>query len=107
MSKIARFVIWICSKFTRNEIEQIINGLLYSGDIVLVDHSRNFVDPHGGIYAIVVDNEIMIKRIQVLYPQKKMLIISDNKDKYPPVEAEPEQVIINGKIIWFGREIER
>jgi transposase-like protein/Zn finger protein HypA/HybF involved in hydrogenase expression len=28
MSKIARFVIWICSKFTRNEIEQIINSLL-------------------------------------------------------------------------------
>lgn len=28
MSKIARFVIWICSRFTRTEIEQIINGLL-------------------------------------------------------------------------------
>ncbi|MCL6579868.1 MAG: DDE-type integrase/transposase/recombinase [Candidatus Bathyarchaeota archaeon] len=28
MSKVARFVIWICSKFTRNEIEHIINGLL-------------------------------------------------------------------------------
>lgn len=28
MSKIARFVIWICSKFTRIEIEQIIAGLL-------------------------------------------------------------------------------
>lgn len=28
MSKIARFVVWICSRFTRSEIEQIINGLL-------------------------------------------------------------------------------
>ncbi len=28
MSKIARFVIWICSKFTKNEIQQIITGLL-------------------------------------------------------------------------------
>ena len=28
MSKIARFVIWICSKFTKREIEQIIAGLL-------------------------------------------------------------------------------
>jgi len=27
MRKIERFVIWICSKFTRNEIEQIIQGL--------------------------------------------------------------------------------
>lgn len=28
MKKTARFVIWICSKFTREEIEQIIQGLL-------------------------------------------------------------------------------
>jgi putative transposase len=28
MSKIARFIIWICSKFTKNEIQQIIAGLL-------------------------------------------------------------------------------
>ncbi len=28
MSKIARFVIWICSQFTKNEIQQIIAGLL-------------------------------------------------------------------------------
>lgn len=29
MKKTARFVIWICPKFTREEIEQIIQGLLY------------------------------------------------------------------------------
>jgi hypothetical protein len=28
MPKISRFVIWICSKFNRREIEQIIQGLL-------------------------------------------------------------------------------
>ena len=28
MHRIARFIIWICSKFTRSEIEQIINGLV-------------------------------------------------------------------------------
>jgi putative transposase len=28
MSKIARFIIWICSKFTKNEIEQIVAGLV-------------------------------------------------------------------------------
>jgi putative transposase len=27
MSKIARFIIWICSKFTKSEIEQIVSGL--------------------------------------------------------------------------------
>ncbi|MEW6374942.1 MAG: hypothetical protein AB1502_04030 [Thermodesulfobacteriota bacterium] len=28
MSKIACFIIWICSKFIKNEIQQIISGLL-------------------------------------------------------------------------------
>jgi len=28
VKKTARFVIWICSKFTRQEIEEIIQGLL-------------------------------------------------------------------------------
>jgi hypothetical protein len=28
VKKITRFVIWICSKFTRKEIEQIIQGLI-------------------------------------------------------------------------------
>lgn len=28
MSKVARFIIWICSKFTKTEIEQIITGLI-------------------------------------------------------------------------------
>lgn len=27
LSKIARFVVWICSKFTKTEIEQIVVGL--------------------------------------------------------------------------------
>ena len=35
MTKIARFVIWICSKFTRKEIKLIINGLI---DVL---HNRN------------------------------------------------------------------
>ncbi|OPY63558.1 MAG: hypothetical protein A4E57_03768 [Syntrophorhabdaceae bacterium PtaU1.Bin034] len=35
MPKIARFIIWICSKFTKSEIEQIVSGL---ADIL---HDRN------------------------------------------------------------------
>jgi phage repressor protein C with HTH and peptisase S24 domain len=79
---------------------------LYSGDIVLVDHNRNYIDPQGGIYAIAMDDVIMIKRLQVIYPLKKIRIISDNP-KYEPLEAETEQIVVNGKVIWFGREIEK
>jgi len=79
---------------------------LQAGDLVLVDHGRNYLDPHGGIYAIALDDTIMIKRLQPEYPNKKVQIISDNP-KYKVMEAMIDQVHINGKVIWFGREIER
>lgn len=79
---------------------------LQSGDLVLVDHGRDYLDPQGGIYAIAVDDTLMIKRLQPEYPNKKVQIISDNP-KYKVMEAMIDQVHINGKVIWFGREIER
>jgi len=78
----------------------------YSGDIVLVDTNKNFVDIEGGIYAITIDNKIMVKRIQVLYNEGKLKIISDNP-RYEPIIISPENIIINGKVIWFAREIEK
>ncbi len=79
---------------------------LLSGDLVLVDHGRNYVDPYGGLYAIALDHSIMIKRIQLIHTTGKLRIISDNL-RYQPIEADPTEVKVNGKVIWFGREIER
>lgn len=81
---------------------------LYSGDIVLVNLSKNYVDPQGGIYALYFkgDEEISIKRLSKVHPSGKILVSSDNKE-YPPFEIDPEDIYINGKIIWYGREIER
>lgn len=78
----------------------------YSGDLVLVDHSKNYLDPQGGVYAISIDNHIMIKRLQILYPERKIKVISDNP-KYESFIVNPDELIINGKVIWFAREIER
>ena len=78
----------------------------YSGDLVLVDHSKNYLDPQGGVYAISIDNHIMIKRLQILYPERKIKVISDNP-KYESFIVHPDELIINGKVIWFAREIER
>jgi phage repressor protein C with HTH and peptisase S24 domain len=78
---------------------------LLSGDLVLVDHGRNTIAAQGGIYAISIEDEIMIKRVQPAFPDK-LLIISDNK-QYPPYEVELDKVKINGKVIWYARELER
>jgi hypothetical protein len=29
------------------------------------------------------------------------------RDKYEPYDVDPEKLVINGKVIWFGRELER
>lgn len=76
-----------------------------SGDLVLVDHGRNIVPGRGGIFAIAIDEEIMVKRVQPISPDK-LLVISDNK-QYPPFEVARDQVQINGKVIWFARELEK
>jgi phage repressor protein C with HTH and peptisase S24 domain len=79
---------------------------LLASDLVLIDHSRTSVTPQGGIYAISIDQGIMIKRIQVLFHENKLHILSDNPH-YKPIETDPAQVKINGKVIWFGRDMER
>jgi phage repressor protein C with HTH and peptisase S24 domain len=78
---------------------------LLSGDIALVDHGHNYLDLQGGIYAIAVDGEIMIKRVQPI-PGGKILVISDNK-QYTPLEIAAENIRVNGKVIWYARELER
>ena len=78
---------------------------LISGDLALVDHGKNYLDPQGGIYAISIDSQIMVKRLQIVFPGKHIKIISDNQF-YPSIEISPQDLIINGKIIWYGREID-
>lgn len=110
--KLAFRLDWIRKKgdFTKMRLIRVesdsMEPTLYSGDIVLVDGNRNFVDLHGGIYAIFVNNSIMIKRIQLLFHEKKLKIISDNP-KYEPIIVLPDDIHVIGKIIWIGREIEK
>lgn len=79
---------------------------LLNGDLVLVDHGKNYIASQGGIYAISVNHEIMIKRVQPVFPNGKLRVISDNK-QYEPYEIESDKVRINGKVIWFARDMER
>ena len=57
MSRIARFVIWICSKFTKVEIEQIIVGL---SDVLMdrnpeVKPKDDFKEKHPNYRNFIVD----------------------------------------------------
>lgn len=78
---------------------------IWDGDIVLVNHNVKNIKKNGAIYAIVIDNLIMIKRLQKI-GNNKVLVISDNQ-KYPAYETKESDLDINGQVIWFGHEIER
>ncbi|MFA4916628.1 MAG: S24 family peptidase [Syntrophales bacterium] len=68
--------------------------------------SPYYTQPQGGIYAISINNEIMVKRIQLLYSEGKLAVISDNKN-YERLELDAGQVYINGIVLWYCREMVR
>jgi phage repressor protein C with HTH and peptisase S24 domain len=74
---------------------------LSNGDVVLIDHSRNYIHDYG-IYAICVDDSILIKRLQPF--GNKVQIISDNS-KYPPLVLDAADVVINGKALWYAHDL--
>jgi phage repressor protein C with HTH and peptisase S24 domain len=102
---------WIKKKGNPEEIQLIkVNGdamepTLSSGDMLLIDKSiKN--SSGGGIYALCVNDEFMIRRIQYTYEGNKVKIFGDNQ-RYNPLEVDRKKVKINGRVVWVGRDIER
>lgn len=75
---------------------------LADGGVCLIDTARNH--PAGdGIYALMVGEELLIKRLA--FGAKGLTLISDNADKYPPETLtgdELDRVKIMGKVFWTG-----
>lgn len=75
MTKIARFIIWICSKFTKTEIEQIINGLV---DVIQnrnpdVKPKDDFQEKHPSYRKFSVDPKPPLTEASLLPLKKKPL----------------------------------
>ena len=74
------------------------------GDTILIDESQKDILA-GAIYAVGVDDTIMVKRLEK-HPNK-LVLLSDNKD-YSPIYlqgGEIDSVRIIGKVIWICREL--
>ncbi|MEW6672002.1 MAG: S24 family peptidase [Thermodesulfobacteriota bacterium] len=74
------------------------------GDTILIDESQRDILA-GAIYAVGVDDTIMVKRVEK-HPNK-LVLLSDNKD-YAPIYlqgSEINSVRIIGKVIWVSREL--
>lgn len=99
---------WIKRKGTPENMSLIrVSGdsmepTLSANDIVLIDHSRKNIVKNG-IYAIRIDDEIMLKRLQPI-SKNIIQVISDNP-KYPPYTIPPSELDIIGKALWYAHEI--
>jgi len=74
------------------------------GDAVLIDQSQSDIIA-GAIYAVGVDETIMVKRIEK-HPGK-LVLLSDNRE-YAPIflnAEETESIRIIGKVLWICREL--
>jgi hypothetical protein len=78
---------------------------LHAGDLALIDRGIDGVKDDG-IYVVVVDGRLQVKRIQRLM-DGSLLIKSDNP-RYDPETISPlrvETVQIVGRVIWIGRRV--
>lgn len=76
---------------------------LKEGDVVLLDQSRQNILA-GGIYAVGVEDTVMVKRVEKRPGQ--MVLHSDNKD-YSPIHLggdELDNVRVLGQVVWVSRE---
>lgn len=100
---------WLRSKGTADEMvlmDVVGNSMepeLKDGDTVLINESQKNILA-GAVYAVGVDDTIMVKRLEKL--PNKLVLLSDNKN-YDPIFLEGEEinsVAVIGKVIWVCRE---
>lgn len=71
---------------------------IMDGDIVMLDRGRPWLFT-GQIYALGMDNDISIKRLELL-TGTNVRIISDNKSGYEPYVVNRVDIRIIGQVIW-------
>ena len=77
---------------------------LFNNDIVVVNRNEQQVHPGGGIYSLVWQDKRMIKRLQI-NPNTKTLTIKSDNSNYDDLTSPLDDLKIEGKLIWYGREM--
>ena len=101
---------WLSTKGNQNKMVLMdifgnsMEPEIKDGDTILIDESQKDILA-GAIYAVGVDDTIMVKRVEK-HPNK-LVLLSDNKD-YAPIylkSHEIDSVRMIGKVIWICREL--
>ena len=77
---------------------------LLDDDIVLLDASKTNLS-FDGLFVLRFDDALHVKRIGRSPRPGHVMVISDNRDLYPPIEISASDVQAVGKILWYGRKV--
>ena len=77
---------------------------LMESDTVLINKNANAIGTGGGIFAINWHDMSMVKRLQ-MKPQTDEIIIKSDNPNYDSMVVKPNEIQIEGKVIWYGREL--
>ena len=77
---------------------------LKENDTVLINKNANAIGTGGGIFAINWHDMSMVKRLQ-MKPQTDEIIIKSDNPNYDSMVVKPNEILIEGKVIWYGREL--
>lgn len=76
---------------------------LSDDDIVMLDMSKTSLG-YEGLFVIRIYDVLHVKRLSHSRPGR-VLVISDNRDKYPPREHALEDIEVVGKVLWTGGKV--
>ena len=108
-----QFDIGLLRAVTRSEYHRlrVVRGIgdsmeptLRTGDRVLVDTTDKQLARLDGIYWITLYGAHGIKRLKPA-GRGRILVISDNRAVSDPVEVEADDITIEGRVIWFARDL--
>ena len=74
------------------------------GDNLLINKNINEIKAGGGIFAINWNKMTLVKRLQ-MNPQTDEIIIKSDNPNYDSIVVKPNEIKIEGKVIWYGREM--
>jgi phage repressor protein C with HTH and peptisase S24 domain len=77
---------------------------LQESDTVLINKNANTIGAGGGIFAINWNNMVLVKRLQI-NPQTNEIIIKSDNPNYDSMVVKPHEIQIEGRVIWYGREL--
>lgn len=76
---------------------------LLPGDVVMIDTTQTKLSMQDRVWAVALNGAAAIKRLR-MEAGNRIVVISDNPT-VPAQEVDPEDVVIHGRVIWFGREL--